>query len=95
MGAEAERNVRVGGAAPPGRSCCGVRAAHTLGVSEAPPGDNRNHQEASRKEQTLPGSLCERPGGLDYILCALRGCTVRCAKSWLFSTTGSSVSSED
>ena len=26
---------------------------------------------------------------------ALRGRTVRCAKSWLFSTTGSSVSSED
>ena len=29
------------------------------------------------------------------LLWRLRGRTVRCAKSWLFSTTGSSVSSED
>ena len=34
-----------------------MRAVQTLGISEDPPVVNCNHQEASRKEQTLPRSL--------------------------------------
>ena len=35
------------------------------------------------------------PPFLTCVVTTLWGCTVRCAESWLFSTTGSSVSSED
>ena len=40
-----------------GALACAVRAVQTLGISGDPPGDNRNHQEASRKEQKLCRSL--------------------------------------
>ena len=36
-------------------------------------------------------SVCHKGG----VPCAVRALCTRCAKSWLFSTTGSSVSSED
>ena len=41
------------------RCARGGGTVHTLGLSGAPPGDNCNHQEASGKEQKLPGSLWE------------------------------------
>ena len=40
-----------------GRSCHGARPLQTLGISGDPPGDNCNHQEASRKERKLLKSL--------------------------------------
>ena len=40
-----------------GRSCYGAHAVQTMGISEDPPGDKCNHQEASSKEQKLPRSL--------------------------------------
>ena len=48
-------------ACAPGRAllpqCRRSAAAQTLGICGAPPGDNCNHQEASRKEQKPPQSL--------------------------------------
>ena len=40
-----------------GRPCHSARAVQALGISGDPPGNNCNHQEASRNEQKPPGSL--------------------------------------
>ena len=39
------------------RCACGAGAVQLLGIFGDPPGGNCNHQEASRREQTLPRSL--------------------------------------
>ena len=63
-----------------GRSCPSGRAVQTLGISGGPPGDNCNHQEASKKEQTLPGSLWGLLGTIKKnrgrrVLCLQRRCS--------------------
>ena len=53
----------VGGALLP-RCARDVRTVHVLGILGGSPGDKCSHQEAFRKEQKLPRSLCIGKAGL-------------------------------
>ena len=79
------------GVAPRGALPSSYTRALLAGRQQPPPGaggGTRPRAQLATERSAWKGRWGE--GGA-----SLRGRTVRCAKSWVFSTTGSSVSSED